>query len=62
LLNCKNSIIVTEDKGHLIAAIGVENLVVVHSPDATLVCRKDQTDKLKELLGLIKQNIGEKYL
>ncbi|MCP4262144.1 MAG: mannose-1-phosphate guanylyltransferase [Planctomycetes bacterium] len=62
LLNCKNSIIVTEDKGHLIAAIGAENMVVVHTPDATLVCRIDQADKLKELLELIKQHAGEKYL
>ncbi|NQT03834.1 MAG: mannose-1-phosphate guanylyltransferase [Planctomycetes bacterium] len=62
LLDCKNSIIVTEDKGHLIAAIGAENMVIVHSPDATLVCRIDQTDKLKELLELIKQHAGEKFL
>jgi mannose-1-phosphate guanylyltransferase len=62
LLNCKNSIIVTEDKRHLIAAIGAENMVVVHSPDATLVCRIDQTHKLKELLELIKQHNGDKYL
>ncbi len=62
LLNCKNSIIVTEDKGHLIAAIGAENMVVVHTPDATLVCRIDQADKLKELLELIKQHGGEKFL
>ena len=62
LLNCKNSIIVTEDKGHLIAAIGAENMVVVHSPDATLVCPIDQTEKLKELLELIKQHTGEKFL
>jgi mannose-1-phosphate guanylyltransferase len=62
LLNCKNSIFVTEDKGHLIAAIGTENMVVVHSPDATLVCPIDHTDKLKDLLELIKQHKGEKFL
>ena len=62
LLDCKNNIIVTEDNGHLIAAIGLENIVVAHSPDATLVCRIDQTPKLKELLELIKQNTGKKFL
>ena len=62
LLDCKNNIIVTEDKGHLIAAIGAENMIVVHSPDATLVCRIDQADKLKELLELINQHGGEKFL
>ena len=62
LLDCKNSIIITEDRKHLIAAIGLENIVVAHSPDATLVCPIDQTRRLKELLELIKQHAGEKFL
>ncbi|MHC4509409.1 MAG: mannose-1-phosphate guanylyltransferase [Planctomycetota bacterium] len=62
LLDCTNSIIVTEDKGHLIAGIGLENMVVAHSPDATLVCHIDQTHRLKELVDLIKQHGGEKFL
>ena len=62
LLDCRNSIIVTEEKGHLIAAIGLENMVVAHSPDATLVCHIDQAGRLKELLELIKQHAGEKFL
>ncbi|MFH1716208.1 MAG: sugar phosphate nucleotidyltransferase [Planctomycetota bacterium] len=62
LLDCKNSIIVTEDKGHLIATIGLENMVVAHSPDATLVCPINQTHRLKELLELISHHTGEEYL
>jgi mannose-1-phosphate guanylyltransferase len=62
LLDCNNSIIVTEEKGHLIAAIGLENMVVAHSPDATLVCHIDQTQRLKDLLDLIRQHEGEKFL
>jgi len=62
LLDCTNSIIVTEEDGHLIAAIGLDNIVVAHSPDATLVCHVDQTQRLKELLELIKQQGGEKFL
>ena len=62
LLGCKNSIVVTEKKGHLIAAIGLENIVVAHTPDATLVCHADQMERLKELLGLIQEHGGEKFL
>jgi mannose-1-phosphate guanylyltransferase len=62
LLDCKDSIIVTEDKEHLIAVVGLENIVVAHSPDATLVCHIDQAQRLKELLELIKQHTGEKFL
>ena len=62
LLDCKSSIVVTEDDGHLIAAIGLENMVVAHSPDATLVCPVDQSQRLKELLELIEKSGGEKFL
>ncbi len=62
LLDCKNNIIVTEEKDHLIAAVGLENIVIAHSSDATLVCRIDQTERLKELLGLIEEHKGEKFL
>jgi mannose-1-phosphate guanylyltransferase len=62
LLDCNNNIIITEDKGHLIATIGTENMVIAHSPDATLVCPIDQTNKLKELLELISRHGGEKFL
>ncbi len=62
LLDCKNSIFVTEDKDHLIAAIGLENMVIAHSPDATLICHIDQAQRLKELLDMIKQHRGEKFL
>ncbi len=62
LLDCRNSIFVTEDKGHLIAAIGLENVVVAHTPDVTLVCSAGQTERLKELLALIESRGREEFL
>jgi len=62
LFDCKNNIIVTEDKKHLIACIGLKNMVVAHTPDATLICPKDQTDKIKKLLEHIEEQTGNKYL
>jgi mannose-1-phosphate guanylyltransferase len=62
VIDCKDSIFITEEKGHLIAAIGLENIVVAHSPDATLICHVDQTHRLKELHELIKQHHGDKFL
>ena len=62
LLDCRNSIIITEDGGHLIAAIGLNDMVVAHSPDATLVCPISQAQRLKELLELINQRTGGKFL
>jgi mannose-1-phosphate guanylyltransferase len=62
LLDCESSVFVTEDSGHLIAAIGLENMVVAHSPDATFVCPVDKAYRLKELLELIEKRTGDKYL
>lgn len=62
LLDCSNCIVVTEDKNHLIAVLGLENIVVAHSSDATLVCHMDHTYRLKELLEVIKRRSGDKFL
>ena len=62
LLDSKNNIVVTEDEGHLIAVIGLENMVVAHSPDATLVCHIDEAQRLKELLELVKRHGDGKFL
>ena len=62
LLDVTNSILVTEQEGHMIAAIGVQDLIIVHSPDATLVCHKDHADKLKGLLEQIEQQGDGSYL
>lgn len=62
LLDCKNSIVVTEEKDHLIAAIGLENMVVAHTPDATLICHTDATQRLKDLLAIIEKTTGDKFL
>lgn len=37
---------------HLIAAIGVEDLVIVNTDDVTLVCRASEAQRIKELLKL----------
>jgi len=62
LLDCRDNIIVTEQQGHLIAAIGLEKLVVAHSPDATLVCPLEQSHRLKELLDLIAEHGRGRFL
>jgi mannose-1-phosphate guanylyltransferase len=62
LLDCKNSIIITEDNNHLIAAIGIEDIIIAHSPDATLVCTKEKAEQLKLLLENIEQDKGKKFL
>ncbi len=56
----RNNIVVAEDE-HLIALVGVENLVVVHSGDATLVCHRDQIQRVKDLVAELERGYGELY-
>ena len=56
----RNNIFVAEDD-HLIAAIGVENLVVVHSPDATLICHKNQVQQIKDLVAQLEAEYSGYY-
>jgi mannose-1-phosphate guanylyltransferase len=47
--------------GKLVAAIGVKGLVIVDTPDALLVCRRDDTQRIKDLVGMLEKR-GEKNL
>jgi len=62
LLESQDNVLVTEQDGHMIAAIGVKNLIIAHSPDATLVCPLDQADKLKDLLEKIEEQGDSDFL
>lgn len=53
-LETENCLIRTDDK--LVATIGVKDLVIVESKDATLVAPKHQSQQLTALLGLLKAN------
>ena len=42
--------IVVGERGHLITAVGVEELIIVHTPDATLVAHRDNAGEVKRLV------------
>lgn len=46
----------------LTALVGVRDLVVVDTPDALLICRKDQDQKVKEVVGELKKKGRTEYL
>jgi len=56
----RNVIVVKGD--HLVALVGMDDCIVVHSPDATLVCNKSDSQRLKELVALLEEKFGQKYL
>ncbi len=60
LLDTTNCTIEASDK--LIAAVGVENLIVVDTEDATLICSKDKTNNIKMILEKLREQKQERYL
>ena len=57
-----NNLVFSEGK-HLVAVVGLDDLIVVHTPDATLVCPKSKAQEIKALLKRIESlKGGEKWL
>ena len=59
LLRSKNTLLASSDPQHLITTLGCENLIIIHTPDATLVCRADQAESIKEMHRLVGEQFGE---
>ena len=56
----RNVIFSTGD--HLVAVVGMDDCIVVHTPDATLVCNKSDSQRLKEVVDLVAQRYGQEYV
>lgn len=54
--------IIVSDNDHLLAVLGMDDCIIVHSPDATLVCNKSDSQRLKELVDEVNRKYGENYL
>ncbi len=50
--------VVVSESNHLLVLFGVSDLVVVHSDDATLVCRRDRAQEVKELVEQNRSTLG----
>lgn len=60
-VNTKGTIVRGQD-GHLVATIGLEDCLVVHTPDATLVANKHDEEAVREIVRLIQENGWEEHL
>lgn len=61
-IDTRNTLLASNDPGHLIATIGCEDLLIVHTPDATLVCRADHAEDIKKLHELVGQRYGDEFV
>lgn len=59
-INCQKCILEGADK--LIAVVGAQNLIVVDTEDATLVCDKEHTGEIRAVLEQLRNDRKEKYI
>ncbi len=57
-----NGCIVRSEGEHLVATLGVEDLIVVHTPDATLVASRKDENAIRELVKKLQESGHERYL
>lgn len=57
-----NTLIVSDDDDHLVATLGVRDLIIVRTGRATLVCHKDAAEQIKQLHQRVKETFGEGYV
>jgi mannose-1-phosphate guanylyltransferase len=62
LEQASGNIIFNRDPDHLVALLGVEDLIVVKTDDATLVCHKDQAQAIKAMVKAIGAKAAYEHL
>ena len=61
-MDSDDNIVVSEDPEHLISLIGISDMIVVHTKDTTMVCPKSESQRVKDLVGKVKEKFGQRYL
>jgi mannose-1-phosphate guanylyltransferase len=60
-VDTRHSLVFASQQPRLIVLIGVDDLVVVDTGDVLMVCRKDQAQKVRQVVQQLKDN-GQQYL
>ena len=61
-LDTRGSLVYMNQEHRLIVTIGVEDLVVVDTGDVLLVCRKDQAQKVRQVVSQLKETNHQSYV
>lgn len=56
-LDSRSIVAVSDDPSHTIATIGCDDLIIVHTKDATLVCPASESERVKKLAELVDESI-----
>ena len=57
--NCKNTMLYSS--GRLLAGVGLENIIIIETPDAILACNKDDTQGVKQIFEKLKETKSDTH-
>ena len=57
-----NTLVYGDNDERLIVTIGVDDMVIVDTGDVLMICKTDQSQKVKDVVGHLKKHNQEKYL
>jgi mannose-1-phosphate guanylyltransferase len=57
-----NTLVYGDNNERLIVTIGVDDMVIVDTGDVLMVCKTDQSQKVRDVVGHLKKHNQEKYL
>ena len=58
----RNTLVASSDPNHLVTVLGCRDLIVIHTPDATLVCSRWEAEAIKKLHELVRRRFGDEYV
>jgi mannose-1-phosphate guanylyltransferase len=62
LMDTRGTLVASSDPQHLVTVLGCDDLVVIHTPDATLVCRRDKAEDIKKLQAEVAGKFGGRFV
>jgi mannose-1-phosphate guanylyltransferase len=61
-VDTNNTLVYTKDEECLVVTIGLDDMVVVDAGDVLLICKMDQSQKVRDVVEHLKKHRQEKYL
>jgi mannose-1-phosphate guanylyltransferase len=61
-IDSDDNVVVCHDPDHLVSTIGVTDMIIVVTPNATLVCPKSEAQRVRDIANKAKEKFGPKFL
>jgi mannose-1-phosphate guanylyltransferase len=62
MLRSSGNLVASSDPNHLVTLVGCKDLIVIHTPEATLICPADQAEAVKEAQQAVAKQFGPPYV